>query len=119
MRRAFIALAPVFLMTATAISAAPASADIPSVPPGVTVTTLENGLTIILREDHSAPVVSAQAWAMTGSIHEDKWLGAGLSHVLEHMLFKGTTKRPGSRIDQEGKEPGGYMTASTSSDRTV
>ncbi len=92
---------------------------IPSVPPGVKLTTLENGLTIIVREDHNAPVVSAQAWAMAGSIHEGRWLGAGLSHVLEHMLFKGTTTRPGSRIDQEVQEAGGYMNAYTSFDRTV
>lgn len=92
---------------------------IPSVPPGVRLTTLENGLTIIVREDHSAPVVSAQAWCMAGSIHEGKWLGAGLSHVLEHMLFKGTSTRPGSRIDQEVQEAGGYMNAYTSFDRTV
>ncbi len=72
-----------------------------------------------MREDHSAPVVSAQAWAMAGSIHEGRWLGAGLSHVLEHMLFKGTTTRPGSRIDQEVQEAGGYMNAYTSFDRTV
>src|SRR5277367_2690643 len=93
--------------------------EIPALPSGVTLTTLENGLVIIVREDHSAPVVSAQAWAMTGSIHEGKWLGAGLSHVLEHMLFKGTTTRPGSRIDQEVQEAGGYMNAYTSFDRTV
>src|SRR5437868_2203201 len=93
--------------------------EIASLPPGVTTTTLENGLTIIVREDHSAPVVSAQSWAMAGSIHEGKWLGAGLSHVLEHMLFKGTTTRPGSRIDQEVQEAGGYMNAYTSFDRTV
>jgi zinc protease len=92
---------------------------IPSIPPGVTLTTLDNGLTIIVREDHSAPVVSAQAWCGAGSIHEDRWLGAGLSHVLEHMLFKGTTTRPGSRIDQEVQEAGGYMNAYTSFDRTV
>jgi zinc protease len=92
---------------------------IPAQPHGVTLTTLDNGLTIIVREDHSAPVVSAQAWAMTGSIHEGRWLGAGLSHVLEHMLFKGTTTRPGSRIDQEVQEAGGYMNAYTSFDRTV
>jgi zinc protease len=92
---------------------------IPSIPPGVTLTTLDNGLTIIVREDHSAPVVSAQAWCGAGSIHEGKWLGAGLSHVLEHMLFKGTTTRPGSRIDQEVQEAGGYMNAYTSFDRTV
>jgi len=83
------------------------------------MTTLENGLVIIVREDHSAPVVSAQAWCMSGSIHEDRWLGAGLSHVLEHMLFKGTSARPGSRIDQEVQEAGGYMNAYTSFDRTV
>ena len=88
-------------------------------PPGVTLTTLENALTIIVREDHSAPVVSAQAWCMAGSVHEGRWLGAGLSHVLEHMLFKGTTTRPGSRIDQEVQEAGGYMNAYTSFDRTV
>ena len=95
------------------------SAQIPVLPPGITLTTLDNGLTIIVREDHSAPVVSAQAWCMAGSVHEGKWLGAGLSHVLEHMLFKGTTTRPGSRIDQEVQEAGGYMNAYTSFDRTV
>ena len=92
---------------------------IPANPPGVHVTTLENGLIIITREDHSAPVVSTQAWCRTGSIDEGKWLGAGLSHVLEHMLFKGTTTRPGSRIDQEVQEVGGCMNAYTSFDRTV
>jgi len=92
---------------------------IPAVPQGVTLTTLENGLIILVREDHSAPVVSAQAWCMAGSIHEGRWLGSGLSHVLEHMLFKGTTTRPGSRIDQEVQEAGGYMNAYTSFDRTV
>src|SRR5215203_2790280 len=93
--------------------------DIPSIPPGVRVTTLNNGLTIIVREDHSAPVVSAQAWCRTGSIDEGKWLGAGLSHVLEHMLFKGTTTRGAGRIDQEVQDVGGYMNAYTSFDRTV
>src|SRR5882672_102999 len=106
-------------MTAKTISTTPDPANIPALPPGVKITTLENGLIIIVREDHSAPVVSAQAWAMTGSIHEGRWLGAGLSHVLEHMLFKGTTTRPGSRIDQEVQEAGGYMNAYTSFDRTV
>ena len=93
--------------------------EIPACPPGVSLTTLENGLTVIIREDHSAPVVSVQAWCAAGSIHEGRWLGSGLSHVLEHMLFKGTTTRPGSRIDQEVQEAGGYMNAYTSFDRTV
>ncbi len=106
-------------MSDTSFSTRVAAMKIPSLPPGVAMTTLENGLTIILREDHSAPVVSAQAWCMAGSVHEGRWLGAGLSHVLEHMLFKGTTTRPGSRIDQEVQEAGGYMNAYTSFDRTV
>jgi zinc protease len=92
---------------------------IPAMPPGVRLTTLENGLTLIVREDHSAPVVSAQAWCRAGSIDEGKWLGAGLSHMLEHMLFKGTTKRPPGKIDQEVQDAGGYMNAYTSFDRTV
>jgi zinc protease len=106
-------------MSDTAFSARILAMQTPSPPAGVTLTTLDNGLTLIVREDHSAPVVSAQAWCMAGSIHEDRWLGAGLSHVLEHMLFKGTTTRPGSRIDQEVQEAGGYMNAYTSFDRTV
>jgi zinc protease len=100
-------------------SAANLTPHIPPMPPGVKLTLLENGLAIIVREDRSAPVVSAQAWCMAGSVHEGKWLGAGLSHILEHMLFKGTTTRPGSRIDQEVQEAGGYMNAFTSFDRTV
>jgi zinc protease len=94
-------------------------AEIPLLPPGTSHITLDNGLLIIIREDHSAPVVSAQAWCHAGSVSEGKWLGAGLSHVLEHMLFKGTTTRPGSRIDQEVQSAGGYMNAYTSFDRTV
>src|SRR5436309_1658452 len=93
--------------------------EIPLCPPGTRMTTLDNGLGIIVREDHSAPVVSAQAWCMAGSIHEGRWLGAGLSHVLEHMLFKGTANRPAARIDQEVQEAGGHMNAYTSFDRTV
>ncbi|MEP6662774.1 MAG: pitrilysin family protein [Verrucomicrobiota bacterium] len=89
------------------------------VSPHVRSITLPNDLKIIVREDHSAPVVSAQAWCRTGSIDEGKWLGAGLSHVLEHMLFKGTTTRGAGRIDQEVQDVGGYMNAYTSFDRTV
>jgi zinc protease len=106
-------------MIATAATIAQDNSEIPSLPPGTKINTLDNGLTVIVREDHSAPVVSAQAWCMAGSIHEGKWLGAGLAHVLEHMLFKGTSTRPGSRIDQEVQDAGGHMNAYTSFDRTV
>lgn len=106
--------------TAPAIHALPQpEAAIPALPPGVRLTTLDHGLTLIVREDHSAPVVSVQAWCKSGSIHEDRWLGAGLSHVLEHMLFKGTTHRAPGQIDREVQDAGGYMNAYTSFDRTV
>ena len=94
-------------------------ACLPQIPSGVRVHRLDNGLELIIREDASAPVVSVQAWARAGSIDEGQWLGAGLSHVLEHMLFKGTSTRGSGRIDQEVQSAGGYMNAYTSFDRTV
>src|SRR5436190_7595911 len=80
---------------------------------------LPNGLTIIVKEDHSAPVASVQAWCATGSIDEDQHLGAGLSHILEHMLFKGTKTRSTNAIAQKIQDVGGYINAYTSFDRTV
>jgi len=80
---------------------------------------LPNGLTIIVQEDHSAPVASVQAWCATGSIDEDEHLGAGLSHILEHMLFKGTKTRSTNVIAQKIQDVGGYINAYTSFDRTV
>ena len=80
---------------------------------------LPDGLTIIVQEDRSAPVASVQAWCATGSIYEDQHLGAGLSHILEHMLFKGTKTRPANAIAQKVQDVGGYINAYTSFDRTV
>jgi Predicted Zn-dependent peptidases len=80
---------------------------------------LPNGLTVIVQEDHAAPVASVQAWCATGSIHEDKHLGAGLSHILEHMLFKGTKTRSTNEIAQKIQDVGGHINAYTSFDRTV
>ena len=80
---------------------------------------LPNGLTIIVQEDRSAPVASVQAWCATGSIHEDDRLGAGTSHILEHMLFKGTKTRSTGAIAQQVQDVGGYINAYTSFDRTV
>ena len=80
---------------------------------------LSNGLILIAQEDRSAPVASVQAWVGTGSIHEGKHLGAGLSHLLEHMLFKGTTTRSTNAIAQSVQDEGGYINAYTSFDRTV
>jgi len=83
------------------------------------VATLANGLEILVREDPSAPVVSLQAWCRSGSIHEGAWLGAGVSHFLEHMLFKGGGGRDTSEIARVVQSQGGYINAYTSFDRTV
>jgi len=80
---------------------------------------LPDGLTVIVQEDHSAPVASVQAWCATGSIDEDEHVGAGLSHILEHMLFKGTKTRTTNAIAQKIQDVGGYINAYTSFDRTV
>ena len=80
---------------------------------------LPDGLTLIVKEDRSAPVASVQAWCGTGSIYEDDKLGAGLSHILEHMLFKGTKTQKASEIAQKIQDVGGYINAYTSFDRTV
>src|SRR5438045_7025697 len=80
---------------------------------------LPNGLTIIVQEDRSAPVASVQAWCGTGSVDENAHLGAGLSHILEHMLFKVTKTNPANAIAQKVQNVGGYINAYTSFDRTV
>ena len=80
---------------------------------------LPNGLTVILRQDQSVPLVSIQAWIETGSIHEGPFLGSGLSHFVEHMLFKGTEQRHSDEIAREVSSMGGQINAYTSFDRTV
>ncbi|PWU08038.1 MAG: hypothetical protein C5B47_05225, partial [Verrucomicrobia bacterium] len=92
----------------------------PSLPPSnARVFTLSNGVTLIVDEDHNAPVASIQVFCATGSVDEGKWIGAGLSHILEHMLFKGTATRKVGDIARRVQELGGYINAYTSYDRTV
>ena len=80
---------------------------------------LRNGAELLVLEKHSAPVVSVQGWMRTGGVHESKWVGAGLSHFCEHLMFKGTTKRPTGVLDQEIRGAGGDDNAYTNSERTV
>jgi zinc protease len=84
-----------------------------------TVETLPNGLTLILDPDSTAPVVSVQIWVATGSMHEDQHLGAGISHFLEHMVFKGTRDYDGDTLADAVQAAGGHWNAYTSFDRTV
>ncbi|MBA3830625.1 MAG: insulinase family protein [Chthoniobacterales bacterium] len=109
------------MLTTAQLNPAPPAASPAIVFPPVTAQqwTLPNGLTIIVQIDRSAPVASVQAWCGTGSVDEDSHLGAGLSHILEHMLFKGTTTRTTNAIAQSVQDQGGYINAYTSFDRTV
>ncbi|MDQ3138640.1 MAG: insulinase family protein, partial [Gemmatimonadota bacterium] len=84
---------------------------------GVHRDTLSNGLTLLVQEDRSAPVVAVVTHVKAGFFDEpDRW--AGISHVLEHMFFKGTTRRGVGAIARETKSAGGYLNASTTYDHT-
>lgn len=78
---------------------------------------LENGVTVIIKENHSAPVAACNFWVRAGAAHEND-SEKGLSHFLEHMMFKGTEKRGLGMIDKEIKDLGGYNNAFTSYDAT-
>ena len=80
-----------FTNAATPTAAAPVSAL--SFTQGVKKTVLDNGLTVLTKEVHTAPVVSVQVWYKVGSRNEVKGEN-GISHQLEHLMFKGTTDRP-------------------------
>ena len=85
---------------------------------GVRKEILPNGLTLLVQPDHSAPVVAVVTHVKAGFFDEpDRW--TGISHVLEHMFFKGTARRGVGAIARETKSAGGYLNASTSYDHTA
>ena len=81
-------------------------------------TTLANGLKIILLENHKAPLVTFQVWYRVGSRNE-AWEKTGLSHMLEHMMFKGTKKAGPEEFSRIIQENGGNDNAFTSRDYTA
>lgn len=81
--------------------------------------TLPNGLTLILDPEPTAPVISVQAWVASGSLHENEHLGSGLSHFLEHMVFKGTRDHSSEELARTVQAAGGHWNAYTTFDRTV
>lgn len=78
-----------------------------------------NGFTTVVAPQKAFPLVSLQVWIETGSIHEGEHLGAGLSHLLEHMVFKGTDEFSARQLNERVPELGGMWNAYTSTDRTV
>ncbi|MBI3602506.1 MAG: insulinase family protein [Candidatus Omnitrophica bacterium] len=87
--------------------------------PQIFKTVLDNGLTVLIQEVPSSEVISIDACVKTGSAVEDRYLGTGISHFIEHMLFKGTSKRPVGAIAREVQSLGGTINASTSHDYTI
>ena len=89
------------------------AAPVPTLTAGVTREVLPNGLTVLIKENHAAPVAALYLNAQVGYFNEpDKY--NGIAHVIEHMLFKGTTRRPEQeQIAREVRDLGGYINAGT------
>lgn len=85
---------------------------------GVTRHQLSNGLTVLLKEEHSAPVVSWWVMYRIGSRNE-RTGQTGISHWVEHMMFKGTPTFPGGILDRQISREGGNWNAQTSMDYTA
>ncbi|MFZ9889744.1 MAG: M16 family metallopeptidase, partial [Myxococcota bacterium] len=79
---------------------------------------LDSGITVILQESRAAPVAAIQVWVDVGAADESETEG-GIAHVHEHMLFKGTSRRPVGHIAAEIEGAGGEINAWTSLDATV
>lgn len=101
------------MAAATASLASAASAQLP------VKKTLPNGLTVLVRENHAAPVVAVRVYVKTGSITEGQYLGSGISHLFEHALSEGTRSRTKEQINDEVQGIGGQSNAYTTFDVTA
>ncbi|MCX8048548.1 MAG: insulinase family protein [Methylohalobius sp.] len=79
---------------------------------------LDNGLKLVIKEDHRAPVVASQVWYKVGASYEPEGL-TGLSHMLEHMMFKGTARHGPGEFSRIIAENGGRENAFTGADYTA
>jgi zinc protease len=79
---------------------------------------LDNGLKIVVQEDHRAPVVVSQVWYRAGALDEVNGK-TGVAHVLEHMMFKGTKDVPAGQFSRLVAAAGGKENAFTAQDQTT
>lgn len=86
--------------------------------PSTTIYELDNGMKVVIREDHFAPVAALQVWVKAGGADEED-IEAGVAHVHEHMLFKGTANRGVGEVAAEIEGSGGRINAWTSWNETV
>lgn len=96
----------------------PASGHAEEVEKTVFEKTLSNGLKVIVKEDHRAPVLVQQIWYRAGSMDENTGT-TGIAHVLEHMMFKGTKSVPQGEFSKRIAAAGGRENAFTSYDYTA
>jgi len=80
---------------------------------------LSNGLEVIYVSRPGIGLCTVQAWVRTGSVYEGKWEGSGISHYLEHMVFKGTGRFANRELTEAIHQAGGNSNAYTTFDRTV
>jgi zinc protease len=87
-------------------------------PSNITKTVLDNGLTVVLKEMHHAPVATFMVWYRIGSRNERPGI-TGISHWVEHMMFKGTPRFPGELLERMISREGGFWNAFTWLDYTA
>ena len=108
--RSFVVLTLIVCMTIPCLRAAAASK--------VHELRLDNGMRVLVKEDHRAPVVVSMVWYGAGSVDEHNGV-TGVAHVLEHMMFKGTAQVPSGEFSRRVARAGGRDNAFTSRDYTA
>jgi zinc protease len=81
--------------------------------------TLENGLVVILKPERRTPTFSAQVYVRAGSATEEEYAGSGITHLIEHMIFKGTSDCTAAQISNRTKALGADVNAYTTLDYTA
>ncbi len=108
----------ILLLTLTVSCLALSALALAAPAPPPIVAHFDNGLTAIVQEDHSAPVAAVRFYVGAGSVYEGKYLGAGITHYLEHTIMDGTVTRSHDQIRSVFEAMGNNANAYTSTDHT-
>ncbi|HKK20486.1 MAG TPA: pitrilysin family protein, partial [candidate division Zixibacteria bacterium] len=100
----------VFIFAALLIPSSPKAAD--------SLYTLNNGMKVILKENHGSPMIASVIFVKSGSKYESQYEN-GITHFLEHLLFDGTTHMDREQLDESIRNLGGYINAFTRKDLTA
>ncbi len=114
MKKSFLSLMTVLIFVIASMTSLLLAKDVPKI--DFEKYTLDNGLQVILHEDHSTPLVTVNVWYHVGS-KDEKPGRTGFAHLFEHMMFQGSEHQPGEYFEPIQKI-GGDANGSTSEDRT-